>query len=54
MLRFIADQSPEELAHQVEEGLWGNPFSYQFTKYWLWQDIKLCLDPERLTELNLV
>lgn len=54
LLRFLAALSPDEIHAQVLAGVWGQPFSYQFTKYWMWNDIKARLKPERLRELNLV
>lgn len=53
-LRFLAGLSPDDIHKQVLSGVWGQPFSYKFTNYWLWQDIKSRLNPERLAELNLV
>jgi len=54
LLRFLAALSPEEMHSQVLAGVWGQPFSYQFNKHWLWNDIKARLKPERLRELNLI
>ncbi len=53
LLRFLTDLSPGELSQQVDDGVWGAPFSYQFTNYWYWRDIKLRLTPQRLQELSL-
>jgi hypothetical protein len=54
LLRFMAGISPDEIHAQVLAGAWGQPFSYQSTKYWLWGDIKARLSHQRLFELNLV
>jgi hypothetical protein len=53
-LRFLAGLSPDEIHQQVLSGVWGQPFSYQLTKHWLWSDVKARLKPERLRELNLI
>jgi hypothetical protein len=53
LLRFLTDLSPEDLSQQVEDGVWGDSFSYQFTKYWLWRNIKARLNHRRLAELKL-
>ncbi len=54
LLRFFADLSQEEIRQQVIEGLWGQPFSYQYTKYWMWANVKALLQPARLRDLNLL
>jgi len=54
LLRFLAELSPDEMHSQVLAGVWGQPFSYQFTKYWMWNDVKTRVKPERLRELNLI
>jgi hypothetical protein len=54
LLRHLTGLSPEEFSRQVDDGTWGEPFSYQVAKYWLWQDIKSRLDSERLRELDLI
>lgn len=54
LLRFLTDLSQEEIGQQVSEGLWGQPFSYQSTKYWMWANVKALLKPERLHDLNLL
>ena len=53
LLRFMAGISPDEIHAQVLAGAWGQPFSYQSTKYWLWCDIKARLSHQRLIDLNL-
>ena len=54
LLRFLAGLSADEIHAQVLAGVWGQSFYYQFTKCWMWNDIKARLRPERLRELNLV
>ena len=53
LLRFLSGLSPEEIGKQVDEGLWGRPFSYHFNNFWLWKNVKALMTAERLEELDL-
>ena len=53
LLRFLSGLSPEEIAKQVEEGLWGQPFSHNCNNFWLWNNVKTRMTTERLDELDL-
>ena len=53
LLRFLSGLSPEEIGKQVDEGLWGKPFSYHFDNFWLWKNVKALMTAERLEELDL-
>jgi hypothetical protein len=53
LLRFLSGLSPEEIGKQVENGIWGQSFTYQGCEYRLWGEIKTRLSHERLLELNL-
>ncbi len=53
LLRFLSGLSPEEIEKQVEDGIWGPPFTYQNRENRLWGEVKKRLSHERLLELNL-
>ena len=53
LLRFLSGLSPEEIEKQVEDGIWGLPFTYQNRENRLWGEVKSRLSHERLLELKL-
>jgi hypothetical protein len=53
LLRFMSGLAPDQLAAQVDAGLWGPSFQYRTGRRWLWQEVVSMLPDHRRNALNL-